>query len=80
MYIRVRPPDSYHNYDNSSTTANCLEVTTPTTVIVHSKPESKVFTFDNVAGPETTQVWSNLCVHLYRYVSIYVTMHPLHIF
>ena len=34
----------------------CLQVATPTTVVVHSKPEPKTFTFDHVAGPEVKQV------------------------
>ena len=67
VFIRVRPPDSYEDpslLDVGSDTSGggvgnnnwCLQVATPTTVVVHSKPEPKTFTFDHVAGPEVKQV------------------------
>ena len=68
--IRVRPPNSYQentsqtliqdSFEGSSesvaSSGCCLEVATPTSIILHSKPEPKTFTFDYVAGPHVVQV------------------------
>ena len=53
MYVRVRPPDSYANEIDHKP---CLEVTSRTSLTLFSKPDPKVFTYDQVADPNTTQV------------------------
>ncbi|CAB3988874.1 kinesin KIF15 isoform X1 [Paramuricea clavata] len=52
VYVRVRPPDSYANEIDHKP---CLEVTSRTSLTLFSKPEPKVFTYDQVADPNTTQ-------------------------
>ncbi|XP_077983161.1 kinesin-like protein KIF15 [Glandiceps talaboti] len=52
VYVRVRPPD---NPDSELDSAHCLKVTPPNSIVVFSKPESKVFTYDHVADINTTQ-------------------------
>ncbi len=60
MFVRVRPPDPHleSELDHSA----CLDITSQVSITVHCKPEAKVFTFDHVAGMETTQVCA--CVKL----------------
>jgi kinesin family protein 15 len=53
VYVRVRPPDSYANEIDHKP---CLEVTSRTSLTLFSKPDPKVFTYDQVADPNTTQV------------------------
>ncbi|XP_028392417.1 kinesin-like protein KIF15 isoform X2 [Dendronephthya gigantea] len=52
VYVRVRPPDSYANEIDHKP---CLEVTSRTSLTLFSKPDPKVFTYDQVADPNTTQ-------------------------
>ena len=54
VYIRVRPPVTHlADVDNSA----CLEVDKDNRQIrMHCRPEAKVFTFDEVADIDTTQV------------------------
>ena len=53
--MRVRPPDP--NLDGGLYHAHCLNVTSATSIGMQSRPE-KVFTFDHVAGMDTTQVYT----------------------
>ena len=53
VYVRVRPPESYANEIDHKP---CLEVTSRTSLTLFSKPDPKVFTYDQVADPNTTQV------------------------
>ena len=66
VYVRVRPPESYANEIDHKP---CLEVTSRTSLTLFSKPDPKVFTYDQVADPNTTQVWatkSDQCVYTTR--------------
>ncbi len=54
MFVRVRPPDPH--LESELDRSACLDVTSQVSITVHCKPEPKVFTFDHVAGIETTQV------------------------
>ena len=54
VFVRVRPPDP--NLSMEIDQGACLEATTQMTITVQCKPEPRVFTFDHVAGMETTQV------------------------
>ena len=52
MFLRVRPP-----MDGENEGQMCLSVdSTRNAIILQSKPEPKVFTFDQVADINTTQV------------------------
>ncbi|PIK61792.1 Kinesin-like protein KIF15 [Apostichopus japonicus] len=52
VFLRVRPPDDSEGLVNYG---QCLDVQKPDTVILRIKAEKKVFTFDHVADPDTTQ-------------------------
>lgn len=54
VFVRVRPPDP--NLDSDLQRGACLDVTSESTLTVYSKPDPKAFTFDHVAGKDTTQV------------------------
>ena len=54
VFVRVRPPDP--NLEGEVGQGVCLDVTSDTTLTMHSKPDLKVFTFDHVADRNTTQV------------------------
>jgi len=54
VIVRVRPPDQRVAADVEH--GLCLEVHDARTIVMHTKPEHRVFTFDHVAGMETTQV------------------------
>lgn len=54
VFVRVRPPDP--NLDSDLQRGVCLDVTSDKTLTVYSKPDPKTFTFDHVAGKNTTQV------------------------
>ena len=56
VFVRVRPPDHGIVGGNVNEGGLCLEVSSLSTLTMHSQPEPRVFTFDHVAGPETTQV------------------------
>ncbi|XP_007437595.1 kinesin-like protein KIF15-A, partial [Python bivittatus] len=54
VYIRVRPPSegtTVADRDNGL----CLSVLSSNSIRLHSKPEPKIFIFDNVADANTTQ-------------------------
>lgn len=55
MYVRVRPPAQ--NLEQGVDDAPCVEVTSSTSLVLHSKPDPKTFSFDHVANTNTTQVW-----------------------
>ena len=55
--MRVRPPDQQVTSDVENSL--CLEVHDARTILMHTKPEHRVFTFDHVAGMDTTQVMNN---------------------
>nr|XP_054749605.1 kinesin-like protein KIF15 [Lytechinus pictus] len=52
VFVRVRPSESH---DADMDFGQCLEVRMPDTIIMHSKPEPKVFTYDHVTDANTTQ-------------------------
>nr|Q9GYZ0.1 RecName: Full=Kinesin-like protein KIF15; AltName: Full=Kinesin-related protein KRP180 [Strongylocentrotus purpuratus]AAG01844.1 kinesin-like protein KRP180 [Strongylocentrotus purpuratus] len=52
VFVRVRPSESH---DADAAFGQCLEVRLPDTIIMHSKPEPKVFTYDHVTAANTTQ-------------------------
>ena len=54
VFVRVRPPDP--NLEGDVDQAHCVEATSATSLSMQSRPEPKVFTFDHVAGMQTTQV------------------------
>lgn len=54
VIVRVRPPDQHITSELESSL--CLEVHDARTILMHTKPEHRVFTFDHVAGMDTTQV------------------------
>ncbi|XP_063160102.1 kinesin-like protein KIF15 [Candoia aspera] len=54
VYVRVRPPSegtTVADRDNGL----CLSVLSSNSILLHSKPEPKIFTFDDVADASTTQ-------------------------
>ncbi len=55
VFVRVRPPATPESeFDHGM----CLEVDNGNkAVIMHSKPDPKIFTFDQVADVNTTQVF-----------------------
>jgi kinesin family protein 15 len=55
VYVRVRPPRSYQGLAGNGAETTCLQVTTPTTLSIHCKPDEKTFTFDHVASPDASQ-------------------------
>ncbi|XP_062501165.1 kinesin-like protein KIF15 [Corticium candelabrum] len=57
VFLRVRPSD-----DKDAGRGMCLDVTGPTSLSIACKPEAKTFTFDYVAGEETTQEEVFACV------------------
>ncbi len=59
VFVRVRPPDP--NLESGLAHAQCLEVTSESTLTVYSKPEPKIFTFDHVADKDITQVRTHMC-------------------
>ncbi len=62
VFVRVRPPATPESeFDHGM----CLEVDNGNkAVIMHSKPDPKIFTFDQVADVHTTQVLSILVIHV----------------
>ncbi|XP_071509705.1 kinesin-like protein KIF15 [Diadema antillarum] len=52
VYVRVRPSEAV---DSDLDFGQCLEVRRPDTIIMHCKPEPKVFTYDHVTDGNTTQ-------------------------
>ena len=55
VFVRVRPLDADSKsleFENNE----CLHVDSMSSITMLSKPEPKLFTFDRVAGPSTTQV------------------------
>ena len=54
VFVRVRPPDP--NLESGLGHGVCLDVTSDSTLMVYSKPDPKVFTFDHVASRNITQV------------------------
>ncbi|KAL5020979.1 hypothetical protein ScPMuIL_000134 [Solemya velum] len=53
VFVRVRPPDST---EGDLSQCRCLSVDdSARAVVIHSKPEPKIFTFDKVADTHTTQ-------------------------
>ncbi|XP_062985474.1 kinesin-like protein KIF15 [Elgaria multicarinata webbii] len=53
VYVRVRPPEGTLPADGKQ--GLCLSVLSSNTIRLHSKPEPKIFTFDDVADVDTTQ-------------------------
>nr|XP_006824745.1 PREDICTED: kinesin-like protein KIF15-like [Saccoglossus kowalevskii] len=53
VFVRVRPSDN--EQENEHTKNQCLVVRPPNSIVVFSKPEPKVFTYDHVADIHTTQ-------------------------
>lgn len=49
VFIRIRPPNDVVGSDK------CMDVLSNTSLIIHSKPTPKQFTFDHVADENTTQ-------------------------
>lgn len=75
VFVRVRPPDPH--LESEIDEAPCLEVTSPSSLTVHSKPEPKHFTFDHVANMHTTQVCGSLAPRLSCWESLeHVTLNP----
>lgn len=71
MFVRVRPPLSYDGVSEKGGTL-CVDVSSVNSVVLHSQPESKVFTFDQVAGPDITQVRVCVCLCACAYMHTYV--------
>ena len=64
VFMRVRPPDPL--LESELDRSACLDVSSQESITVHCKPEPKVFTFDHVAGMETSQVsWDGGGLHLW---------------
>ncbi|XP_065186569.1 kinesin-like protein KIF15 [Sycon ciliatum] len=55
VFVRVRPFLSGTDGSSDLDRQECLQVDSLNSVTMLSKPEPKVFTFDRVAGPQTTQ-------------------------
>ncbi|KAL5466847.1 hypothetical protein EMCRGX_G030998 [Ephydatia muelleri] len=53
VFVRVRPPDPH--LESELDQQECIQVTSDVSMVVHSKPEPKVFTFDSVAGVNSSQ-------------------------
>ena len=54
--MRIRPPLKQIHNDNVDNSL-CLEVSSPSSLIIATKPEPKQFSYDHVAGMDTTQVF-----------------------
>ncbi|XP_036074761.1 kinesin-like protein KIF15 isoform X2 [Rousettus aegyptiacus] len=54
VFVRIRPPTEGPGSADGEQNL-CLSVLSPTTLRLHSSPEPKTFTFDHVAGMDTTQ-------------------------
>jgi len=54
VYVRIRPPLK-HVVDSSIDQSMCLEVTSQSSLTIATKPAPKQFSFDHVAGMESTQ-------------------------
>ncbi len=54
VYVRVRPPAKTFEQDIDHSL--CVEATSSKSLILHSKPEPKQFSYDHVADMNTTQV------------------------
>ncbi|XP_006765148.1 PREDICTED: kinesin-like protein KIF15 isoform X1 [Myotis davidii] len=54
VFVRIRPPTEGSGSADGEQNL-CLSVLSPTTLRLHSNPEPKTFTFDHVAGMDTTQ-------------------------
>ena len=74
VFVRVRPPDP--NLTLEVGEGACLEATTQMAITVHCKPEPRVFTFDHVAGMETTQVIKYCRIDVLRVNIIYSVTLP----
>ena len=88
VFVRVRPPDP--NLSGDLDHAHCLNVTSATSVTMQSRPEPRVFTFDHVAGMNTTQVNCDMLhiqhvllllytVYMYMYIHVCTCVCVLHI-
>nr|XP_014345707.1 PREDICTED: kinesin-like protein KIF15 [Latimeria chalumnae] len=66
IFVRVRPPVAGTAIYTEGEQGLCLSVLSSTTIRLHSKPEPKIFTFDNVADMDTTQeaVFSSVAKNL----------------
>ena len=53
VFVRIRPPDSY---DTDVGQVQALNVIDETSLVMNCKPDTKVFTFDQVADVKSTQV------------------------
>lgn len=62
--MRIRPPTEGSGSADGEQNL-CLSVLSSTTLRLHSNPEPKTFTFDHVAGMDTTQVMIILELKLY---------------
>ena len=56
VFVRVRPFVGDADGSSDLDRQECLQVDSLNSVTMLSKPDPKVFTFDRVAGPQTTQV------------------------
>lgn len=55
VYVRVRPPNER---ETESGFRSCVKVDKEArAVIIDTKPDAKTFTYDHVAGADSTQVW-----------------------
>ena len=65
VFVRVRPPGTPEcEFDHGT----CLDGdNTNNAIIMHSKPDPKVFTFDHVADVHATQVNVLILVRFYTY-------------
>nr|DBA24860.1 TPA: hypothetical protein GDO54_012458 [Pyxicephalus adspersus] len=61
VFVRIRPPVD-GSLGGDSDQGLCLSVLSPNMIRLHSKPEPKVFTFDNVANMDATQESVFSCV------------------
>ncbi|XP_018426822.1 PREDICTED: kinesin-like protein KIF15-A, partial [Nanorana parkeri] len=61
VFVRIRPPIE-GSLGNDGEQGLCLSVLSPNRIRLHSKPEPKVFTFDNVANMDATQESVFSCV------------------
>ncbi|XP_048576584.1 kinesin-like protein KIF15 isoform X2 [Nematostella vectensis] len=53
VYVRVRPPAE--NLESGVDRTPCIEVTSANSLLLHSRPEPKTFSFDHVADTNTMQ-------------------------
>ncbi|XP_028821663.1 kinesin-like protein KIF15 isoform X2 [Denticeps clupeoides] len=62
VYVRVRPLTQGTGLTTDGDRSLCLTVTPPNTIRLHSKPEPRTFTYDHVAGMDTSQEAVFSCV------------------